>query len=143
MVYGGGGIKPDYFVPIDPIVKNDYFNQLKPWIHEYAYRYYSLYRKDLKFSDWQEYQRNFKVSDYAFNDFIKYTERHEVVRQNGEMGDIKDPIKKLVKARIARLMFGEEGYFGILNENDPIITTALDVLKQPDPLHLKKMARKQ
>ena len=143
LVYGGGGIKPDYFVPIDPIVKNDYFNQLKPWIHEYAYRYYSLYRKDLKYADWQEFQRNFKVSDYAFNDFLKYTERHEVKRVGNEITAIKEPVKKLVKARIARLMFGEEGYFGVLNENDPIINTALNVLKQNDPLNLRKIARRQ
>lgn len=143
LVYGGGGVKPDFFVPIDPIVKNDYFNQLKPWIQEYAYRYYSIYRKELKFSDWQEFQRNFKVSDYAFNDFIKYTERQEVQRQSASVLLIKDPVRKMLKARIARLMFGEEGYYGILNENDPMIARSLEVLKQNDPLNLRKIARKQ
>jgi carboxyl-terminal processing protease len=143
LVYGGGGVKPDYFVPIDPIVKNDYFNLMKPWIQEYAYRYYSTYRKELKFSDWQEYQRNFKVSDYAFNDFIKYTERQDVKRQADFIPALKDPIRKLLKARIARLMFGEEGYYGILNDNDPMILLSLEVLRQKDPLNLGKIARKQ
>ncbi len=143
LVYGGGGVKPDYFIPLDPIVKNDYFNQVKPWIQEYAYRYYSIYRKELKFSDWQEYQRNFKVSDYAFNDFVKYTERQNVARQAGSILLIKDPVRKMLKARIARLMFGEEGYYGILNENDPMIARSLEVLKQNDPLKLRKIARKQ
>lgn len=143
LVYGGGGVKPDFFVPIDSIVKNDYFNQLKPWIQEYAYRYYSIYRKELKFSDWQEFERNFKVSDYAFNDFIKYTERQEVSRQSASILLIKDPVRKMLKARIARLMFGEEGYYGILNHNDPMIARSLEVLKQNDPLNLRKIARKQ
>ena len=143
LVYGGGGVKPDVFVPIDPIIKNDYFNQLKPWIQEYAYRYYSTYRKDLKFSDWQEFQRNFKISDYAFNDFIAYTERQNVQRQSAFIPAIKDPVRKILKARIARLMYGEEGYYGILNDNDPIIMRTLEVLRQKDPLNLGKIARKQ
>jgi carboxyl-terminal processing protease len=142
LVYGGGGVKPDVFVPIDPVFKNDYFNQLKPWIQEYAYRYYSTYRKDLKFSDWQEYERNFKISDYAFNDFVKYSERQNVTRQ-ADLPSVKEPVKRLLKARIARLMFGEEGYYGILNDYDPMIARTLEVLKQNDPLNLGKIARKQ
>jgi carboxyl-terminal processing protease len=143
LVYGGGGVKPDVFVPIDPVFKNDYFNQLKPWIQEYAYRYYSTYRKDLKFGDWQEYQRNFKISDYALNDFIKYSERQEVNKSTGDLPSVKEPVKRLLKARIARLMFGEEGYYGILNDYDPMIARTLEVLKQNDPLNLGKIARKQ
>ena len=143
LVYGGGGIQPDYFVPIESIFKNDYFIQLKPWIHEYAYRYYSLFRKDIKFTDWQEYQRNFRITDFAFNDFIKYTERQGVPRQANEISSIREPIRKQLKARIARLIYGDEGYYGILNDNDPVIGRALELLKQKNPLGIKKIAKKQ
>ena len=143
LVYGGGGIQPDYFVPIEAVFKNDYFIQLKPWIHEYAYRYYSLFRKDIRFTDWQEYQRNFRITDFAFNDFIKYTERQGVQRQSNEISSIREPIRKQLKARIARLIYGDEGYYGILNDNDPVIGRALELLKQKNPLGIKKIAKKQ
>ncbi len=143
LVYGGGGIQPDHFVSIEAIFKNDYYIQLKPWIHEYAYRYYSLFRKDIKFTDWQEYQRNFRITDFAFNDFIKYTERQGVQRQSIEISSIREPIRKQLKARIARLIYGDEGYYGILNDNDPVIGRALELLKQKNPLGIKKNAKKQ
>ena len=143
LVYGGGGIQPDYFVPIEAVFKNDYFIQLKPWIHEYAYRYYSLFRKDIRFTDWQEYQRNFRITDFAFNDFIKYTERQGVQRQSAEISSIREPIRKQLKARIARLIYGDEGYYGILNDNDLVIGRALELLKQKNPLCIKKLAKKQ
>ena len=40
-------------------------------------------------------------------------------------------------------MYGEEGFYGIMNENDACVNRALEVLKQSDPLGLKKLARKQ
>jgi carboxyl-terminal processing protease len=142
LVFGGGGIKPDVFVPIDPAVKNEYFNQLSPWISEYAYRYYSIYRKDLKFTNWQDFQRNFKVSDYAFNDFIKYTERQGVARQNSQIPYIKNMTRQYLQARLARLLYGDEGFYGILNDNDLMVSRALEALKQDDPLGLRRFARK-
>jgi carboxyl-terminal processing protease len=141
-VYGGGGIQPDIFVPIDPAVKNEYFNQLSPWIAEYAYRYYSIYRKDLKFSNWQDYQRNFRVSDYALNDFIKYSERQGIAKDPTQLPYIKNIARQYLKARLARLLYGDEGYYGILNDNDLMITRALEALKQEDPLGLRRFARK-
>jgi carboxyl-terminal processing protease len=142
VVLGGGGIKPDYFVPMDGIIYNDYYQSLKQWIPDYAYIYYTQFRKDLKFKTWQEYQTNFKISDFAFNDFIKYTERKGLKKQPNELSTIKEGMRKLLKARVARLMYGEEGYYGILNDNDPVIYKALEVLKQKDPLGLRRLARK-
>ncbi len=142
IVYGGGGIKPDIFVPIDPAFKNEYFNQLSPWIAEYAYRYYSIYRKDLKFSNWQDYQRNFRVSDYALNDFIKYAERQGIGKEPTQLPYIKNLTRQYLKARLARLLYGDEGYYGILNENDLMIVRAMEALRQEDPLGLRRFARK-
>lgn len=143
LVHGGGGIQPDITIPLDPVYNNDYYIQLKPWIHEYAYRYYSSFRKDIKYNDWQEYQNKFRITDFAFNDFIKYTQRQGVPIRSKEVPSIKEYLRKQLKARIARLVYGEEGYYGILNDNDPIITKALDFLKQKDPLGLNKPIKMQ
>jgi carboxyl-terminal processing protease len=140
VVYGGGGVIPDYFVAIDPISKNEYFQSLKIWIQEYGYRYYSLYKKDIRYKEWQDFQKGFTVTDYAFNEFLKYSERQGIPRQPAQLVLVREPVKRLLKARIARLLYGEEGYYGILNDNDAMINTTLEILRQDDPLGLKKLA---
>jgi hypothetical protein len=51
-------------------------------------------------------------------------------------------VKKQLKARIARLVYGEEGYYGVLNDYDPCVQQAMDILKRNDPLGLKRIVRK-
>ena len=143
IVYGGGGIAPDIFVPVEPYYKNAYYHQLKTWAIEYSYRYYLGHQKEMKFGDWREFRREFKVTDYSFNEFIKYAQRHEVPKDAAQLNDLKPALRQLIKARIARQMFGDEGYFGILNEEDPCVRRAHEALQQEDPLGLRRLAQKK
>ena len=143
IVYGGGGITPDVFVPIEAAARSNYYQNLKNWASEFAYRYYVLHRSEIKFTDWRSFEREFKVTDYAFREFVGYAERHGVGRDNVQMETVKEPIRRLMKARIARQLFGEEGYFGILNDNDTVVRRALEVLQQDDPLGLRRIAQKR
>ena len=142
IVYGGGGIAPDIFVPVEPYYKNAYYHQLKTWAIEYSYRYYLGHQKEMKFGDWREFRRDFKVTDYSFAEFIKYAQRHEVPKDAAQLNDLKPALRQLIKARIARQMFGDEGYFGILNEEDPCVRRAHAALQQEDPLGLRRLAQK-
>ena len=142
-VYGGGGIAPDIFVPVESYYKNAYYHQLKNWAIEYSYRYYLGHQKEMKFKEWREFRREFKVTDYSFNEFIKYAQRHEVPKNAVQINDLKQPLKQLIKARIARQMFGDEGYFGILNEDDACVKRAYEALKQEDPLGLRRLVQKK
>jgi carboxyl-terminal processing protease len=143
VVYGGGGIAPDIFVPVESYYKNAYYHQLKNWAIEYSYRYYLGHQKEMKFKEWREFRREFKVTDYSFNEFVKYTQRHEVPKNAAQINELKQPLKQLIKARIARQMFGDEGYFGILNEDDACVKRAYEALKQEDPLGLRRLAQKK
>ena len=143
IVYGGGGIAPDIFVPVEPYYKNAYYHQLKTWAIEYSYRYYLGHQNEMKFGDWREFRREFKVTDYSFGEFIKYAERHEVPKDAAQLNDLKPALRQLIKARIARQMFGDEGYFGILNEEDPCVRRAYEALQQEDPLGLRRLAQKK
>jgi carboxyl-terminal processing protease len=142
IVFSNGGITPDIFVPIEVQSRNEYFLQLKPWAKEFAYRYYLNNRTTLKFKEWQDFQQNFKIADYTFNDFIRYTERKGIQKQSAQVERMKPQLKQLLKAHIVRQLHGDEGYFGIFNENDPCIARALEALGQEDPLGLRKLAFK-
>ena len=142
-VYGGGGITPDFFVPMESYLKNEYYQNAKSWASEYAFQYYVSHRKELNFNTWQEFQRNFKVSDYSFSEFLKYAERHNVNNIWNQIVGVKEPLRRLIRARIARQLFGEEGYYGILNESDPYIQDALYLFGKDDPLGLQRVAHRR
>ncbi len=142
VVYGGGGIAPDIFIPVESYYKNTYYHQLKTWAIEYSYRYYLSHQKEMKFANWRDFRREFKVTDYSFSEFLKYAQRHEVPKDAAQINDLKPALRQLIKARIARQMFGDEGYFGILNEEDPCVQRAYAALKQEDPLGLRRLAQK-
>jgi carboxyl-terminal processing protease len=142
-VYGGGGITPDVFIPIESHTRNEYYQNAKAWASEYAFQYYVGHRKELKFNTWQEFQRNFKVTDYSFMEFLKYAERHNVKSIWNQILGVKEPLRRLIKARIARQMFGEEGYYGIMNESDPCIQNALYQFGIEDPLGLRQIAQRK
>jgi carboxyl-terminal processing protease len=142
IVYGGGGIAPDIFVPIESYNRNAYYLLLKNWAIEYSYRYFLGHQKEMKYKDWRTFNKDFKVTDYSFVEFIKYAQRHEVPKNASEINDLKQPLRRLIKARIARQMFGDEGYFGILNEDDSCVRRAYEALQQEDPLGLRRLAQK-
>jgi carboxyl-terminal processing protease len=142
VVYGGGGIAPDIYVAPEPWIKDEDYNDLKRWALEYAFRYYSKERKNLKFRDWQEFQRNFRVTDYSFVEFLRYSDRQGVNRPPSVL-TIKEPLKLLIKARIARQLYGDEGYYGIMNDQDACVRQALYALQKDDPLGLKQIAQKK
>jgi carboxyl-terminal processing protease len=142
IVYGGGGIAPDVYVAPEPWLKNESYVELKKWALEYAFRYYSKEKKSLKFRDWQEFQRNFRVTDYSFGEFVRYAER-QGANHPPSVSEIKEPLKLLIKARIARQLYGDEGYYGIMNDNDACVKQALYALQKEDPLGLRQVAQKK
>ncbi len=142
-VYGGGGITPDVFIAIEPYLKNEYYQNAKTWASEYAFQYYMGHRKELKFDNWQIFQSNFRVTDYSFSEFLKYAERHNVQSVWNEIQRVKEPLRRLIKARIARQLFGDEGYYGIMNESDPCVQNALYQFGKEDPLGLRGLAQRR
>ncbi len=142
-VYGGGGITPDVFIAIESYLKNEYYQKAKTWASEYAFQYYMGHRKELKFDNWQSFQKDFRVTDYSFSEFLKYAERHNVQSIWNEIQRVKEPLRRLIKARIARQLFGDEGYYGIMNESDPCVQNALYQFGKQDPLGLRELAQRR
>ena len=142
-VYGGGGITPDVFIAIESYLKNEYYQKAKTWASEYAFQYYMGHRRELKFDNWQSFQSDFKVTDYSFSEFLKYAERHNVQSVWNEIQHVKEPLRRVIKARIARQLFGDEGYYGIMNESDPCVQNALYQFGKEDPLGLRGLARRR
>lgn len=134
VVYGGGGIMPDIFVPRDTTTSSKYLYELyaKNIIREYAARYAAENSKQLEKESFEDYLNNFKVSDQMISEMTKDAQKAGIPLNEKELTRSRSVINTQVKALIGRYVWGKsrrthfnnEAY-RVLNQTDPIYQTAL------------------
>ncbi|MCB9048676.1 MAG: PDZ domain-containing protein [Lewinellaceae bacterium] len=134
VVYGGGGISPDVFVPIDTIILNDEYLQLRQHVPQFVFRYMSETGKGMEEYTLSSFSRNFEVSDDLLDKFVAYAKGHGVDIGPGGVTDSKMEIKRFIKARIAKHLFDDEGFYTVWNKDDKMIKEALKTLEKSTPL---------
>lgn len=131
IVYGGGGITPDYFIPLDTTGINKYETQLaiKGTLGTFAYRYYLQHQATINgFKSAPAFNNNFHLDETDWNAFKADAER-DSIPLNSLSPIEKDHLIKNIRASIARLVWGTQGFFQVLNADDEGIKKAIQVLK--------------
>lgn len=132
-VYGGGGIIPDVFVPMDTAINYLYFNRLiaKNVIGEYILNYIDKNREQLrkKYPDFDRFNEEFVVSDGMIADIVKAGEAAGVKKDDKLMKPILPSMKLQVKALIARDLWDMNEMFRIMNTENDILKKGLETLK--------------
>jgi carboxyl-terminal processing protease len=132
-VYGGGGIMPDYFIPIDTSYYSSFYKKINTssLLPEFVYRKLISDKKISGFASAEEFNRNFKISDEIVKSFISFVDaKMEIQPADLQLSIAK--IKKEMKAMLARYYFKEEGFYTVLNTGDPAVLKALELIKKPD-----------
>lgn len=133
VVYGGGGIIPDIFVPLDTTVNYLYFNQLlaKNVIQEYQLNYVDKNRNNLKrqYPQFETYRRDFKVSDQMVEEIVRKGEKQGVARNEKTLLLLRDEIKRYLKALIARDIWGLNELYMLTNEDNPVLQAGIKTLR--------------
>ena len=127
-VYGGGGIIPDIFVPRDTTSFSPYYMQVfgTGLIQEYSLAYVTNHRAALsKMKDYKELLRNLPANDQIINDFVKYAANKDVPARWYYIHQSQDLITSLIKAFIARDIFGQSAFYPIYNRVDNTIEAAI------------------
>lgn len=120
IVYGGGGIMPDVFIPLDSTGKTWYLAELRYSTAFTAFTFDYVSNKRTKWKSLSQFISEFKVSDKMVDDFVAYAKEEYKVRYNAsEFKQSKDLIKLYLKAEIARQLWLESGYIQVLNLSDP------------------------
>ena len=136
LVYGGGGIMPDYFVSIDTSHYSDYYQQLlrKRAVDQFVLEYVDLNRKNLlsKYRDMEGFKDNFEVDKVLFDRFIKYADGKNIPFNDADFLVSKEQLGILLKAYIARDLWSNSEFYEITNESDPKFETAVTILKNWD-----------
>ncbi len=130
IVYGGGGIMPDIFIPRDTTVFTGYFTQLvnNMHIYQFAFDYTDKNRAALKkFKDWKTLDNYLDKQD-LFHKFIVYAEAKGTKSSGNDKEKSRDIINSRLKAYIARNIIGDQGFYPILLKDDPAILRALKEL---------------
>lgn len=126
-VYGGGGIMPDYFVPLDTTMNSHYLNALYSSlsIYEYAFNYTQENKEKLENNDFKHFKNNFVVSDKMLEDLITIGKRNKVKPDYADLKRNKKIFQLHVKAQIARRIWGNDGLFPIINETNEIFLQSI------------------
>ena len=119
VVYGGGGIMPDIFVPADSSGSSWYLTSLRitPAFTTFAFDFVQNRRQ--KWGSIEEYRRSFVVTDAVLDRFVKFANsEYGVEPQNEEIQHSKNRIKETLKGEIARQIWVEQGYYKVVNPED-------------------------
>ena len=130
-VYGGGGIVPDVFVPIDTSGKAlgwlfHYFGYGS--IDRFAFQYVDRNRKALLEYEPADFIANFNVTDTLVSDLLAFM-GVEIKRKELNEGTLRI-LRTRTKAMIARNLWGDVGMYPILYETDPTVIRALELMNE-------------
>ncbi|MCB0397672.1 MAG: PDZ domain-containing protein, partial [Flavobacteriales bacterium] len=131
VVYGGGGIRPDIFVPVDTNGYSAYLNRLvgSGLINQFSFHYADLHREELmqKYNE-ESYRTRFSISGSVKEDFIKYTVEHSLPFEEEGWQRSGEWIRLRIKSAIGRQIWREMGFYPVLLERDPAVKEALKLL---------------
>lgn len=135
VVYGGGGIMPDVFVPLDTMKYTRFHRQLtaKSIIINQDLKYIDSHRKELKkkYKTFADYDREYDVPDELINSIFEEGKKQEVVPKDEEEKERTIPYLKVqLKALIARDIWDMNEYFQVWNKNSDIVMKALELVRE-------------
>jgi carboxyl-terminal processing protease len=132
IVYGGGGIMPDVFVPIDTSSMTSYLTRLRSMglMYRYAFDFTDKNRSKLvEFGNYQDVLSYLENNTRYFEDFIKYAESKGVKPVPKEISISEEVIRTQIKAFISRNLFDNEGFYPILKDIDNTLLKALEIIE--------------
>ena len=135
LVYGGGGIMPDFFVSLDTSETSDYFSDLVQGGHlnTYPFQYVNENRANLKmqYASFDDFNKNFKMDDAFMNQFFEYVKKEDskLEFKEKEYQTSKNLIKLRLKANIAQDLWGTKELFQVYNDSNEILLRAIQILK--------------
>ena len=129
MVYGGGGIMPDIYVPLVDDSTEYYFNRIvnTGLLYQYAFDYTDKHRAQLqRYQSVEAFDRSFAVSDAMFDELVKRAGEKGIKGTDEQKQVARREANILLKAYIARDLFGDEGFYPIYAPMDEILQRALE-----------------
>ena len=141
IVYGGGGIMPDEFVPLDTTLYTKYHRELaaKGIVIQQNLRYVDNHRKELqsRWTSFADFKANYEVPQALIDAIVAEGEKQDVKpRDEAEKEKTLPYLGVQLKALIARDLWDMSEYFSVFNEQSAMVKKALEVLAGDDTFWL-------
>jgi len=132
-IYGGGGIMPDVFVPLDTTHFTDYHRQIvaKGVFNQTVMEYLENQRDTIKniFGNFDNFNKNYVVPSSLLAKMIENATDAKIEFNQEQYDKSKDLISLQIKAYIARTVWENGDYYKVMNSQDETVQKALEVLK--------------
>ena len=133
IVYGGGGIIPDIFVPRDTVGFTSYYYAVvnAGLIQNYVLKYVAAHKAKFKnVKDYKDVIRLLDDNTQLLNDFVNFAAKHDVPARWYYINQSRDLLLNDLKAFVARDLLGQKAFYPIYNRNDKTIEAALKALNK-------------
>lgn len=139
-VYGGGGVMPDIFVPVDTTGYSDYYRDLtaKGILNRLAISYVDDNRKELKklYPTEQSFLDGFKVTPQMIDDLVRLGETDSIKPVPEQLEVSRATIEAILKGIIGRDLFETQTYFKVVNPVlNPVYLRGLEIINDPEEYH--------
>ncbi len=143
VVYGGGGIMPDLFIPLDTTRISDYYSNLmrKNIINQFVLDYLDKNRDKLKsqYPNVEAFSKNYQIEDGFMTKFVDYADKEGVKKDDKGFQTSEKYIKNFIKAWIARNLWDYEAYFFIINQDDEVFQKAIQSIQDKEMFKTNKI----
>lgn len=134
IVYGGGGIIPDVFVPLDTSNNNNPFlNAIlnKGLIQQFSYNYFQNHPGLLdKYSNVDQFRQQYESGDEVYNSFLDYAAKNNVSGKENDKASAQHFISLRIKAFLAREKFSQDAFYAVINDQDEVVRKAGEAMSK-------------
>ncbi|MAN86959.1 MAG: peptidase S41 [Algoriphagus sp.] len=143
IVYGGGGIMPDYFVPLDTTYSSAYVSRLfnSDSSREFILDYSNKNKDKFTGMSLEEYYKSFEVSDAMLQELIKVGEKNKVKYDAADFSKSKSYLKTLVKAHLGRQIYDVDAFYMVVNDINEVYLQAIKLFDEAERIALASNLR--
>ena len=139
-VFGGGGIMPDIFIPMDTSSHYQYYNRLRRnnIVYNFVLDFVDSNREKLKkkFTQFDEFNKNFEVTSEMINQIVANGEKEKIEKDEESLAFTKKSMIREIKALIARDLYSRNDFYKIFYQDDEAILKALEVIENQEEYNI-------
>lgn len=137
-VYGGGGIMPDYFVPLDTTMNSAYINRLfnSDSAREYVLDFANKNKSTFGSMSADQYYKNYKVSDAMLMELVEVGKKNKVQFDAKDFNKSKEYLKILVKAHLGRQVYDDNIFYRVVNDINEVYLNAMNLFGEADRISM-------
>lgn len=133
-VYGGGGIMPDVFVPLDTTTYSPYYRLLSRnnLIQPASLKFVDEHRKEIKrqYKDFDDYVKNYQVPESLIQSIRAEADKKKLkYKDEAELKSALDDLRFMLKSLIAYNVWDRNEYFKLINSKNDVVKKALEVIR--------------